>query len=406
MINFRMLKATDPIIWYCLIFLLITSFSAIFSVNYAWGTAQAFQLLGKQFGALIIGVIGMAIFAYFDYRHLKLLAIPLYLIMMVLLVYVLFRGSVVSGASRWIHLGFFSFQPSEITKLVVILALAAYFDQTKEKAKILPALIIACIPFLLIFKQPDLGTALVIVAISLGMLVWNKTSPVLLVTIATPIFSLIIRPNLYLWLVYILVLWGILYFSRLDFVDLLLVMAINIGVGIAFPLIWGMLREYQRMRIVAFINPGIDPHGLGYHTMQSLVAVGSGGIFGRGFLHGSQTQLHFIPEQHSDFIFSSIAEEFGMIGAGLVIFALITLIRRAYIIADESADYFGGILVCGAATMLGFHAFLSIGMVLGVMPVVGIPLPFVSFGGTALIVDMILIGIIQNVAMRRQKLIF
>ena len=406
MINLRMLKATDNVIWACTAFLITVSFLSIFSVIYSNGLLVAFQFLQRQFGALIIGLIGMALFAYMDYHHLKKIAFPLYLIILLLLVYVLIKGNVVSGAARWISFGPISFQPSEITKLTVILSLATYFNWMKDRARILPAAVIAGIPFLLIFKQPDLGTALVIIAISLGMLVWNKTSPIMLIMVATPIFSLLLRPNIYVWISYLLVLWVILYFSRVKLLDLIIIMGINIGIGIAFPIIWGMLREYQKMRIIAFVNPGIDPHGSGYHTLQSLVAVGAGGLFGRGFLHGSQTQLRFIPEQHSDFIYSAVAEEFGLIGAGLVLFALITLIRRAFKIADESSDYFGGILVAGAAVMLGFHTFVSIGMVLGVMPVVGIPLPFVSFGGTALIINMILVGIIQNVAMRREKLIF
>lgn len=409
MINFRMLKVSDHVIWWTMFFLVIAGFAMIFSATFKASLLPNYDVLSyvkRQFSAFIIGLIGLSIFAYLDYRHLKKIAWPLYAIVLFLLVFVLFKGSTVSGAQRWIDLGLFSFQPSEITKLVVILALAAYFDKMKEKASIIMSLLIAGLPFILIFKQPDLGTALVILAIVLGMLVWNKTSPIMLAMVSTPVLSLILRPNLYLWIAYIIILWGLLYFSRVNTFDLCIIMGISIGVGIAFPIIWGMLKEYQRVRIISFINPGIDPQGAGYHTLQSIIAVGAGGFFGRGFLHGTQTQLHFIPEQHSDFIYSAVAEEFGFIGAMLVIIALVAMIRKMFLIADDAPDYFGSILTAGVAVMLMFHTLVSVGMVLGVMPVVGIPLPFVSFGGTSLIVNMILIGIVQSVTMRRQKLIF
>lgn len=408
MISLRMLKVSDHVVWGCAFFLILVGFLALFSTTFggAKGGLEALQYVNRQFGALMIGLIGMAFFAYLDYRHLKKIAIPLYILVVLLLIYVLFRGSAASGAQRWLSIGPFSFQPSELTKLTVILALAAYFDRARDRARVLPVMLIAGIPFILIFKQPDLGTALVILAISLGMLIWNKTSPVMLAMVITPFLSLLLLHNFYLWLFYLFVLWFFLYFSRVTLLDILIIMGLNIGVGIAFPLIWGMLKEYQRTRIIAFVNPGIDPYGAGYHTLQSLIAVGAGGLIGRGFLHGSQTQLHFIPEQHSDFIYSAIAEEFGLIGAVLVLVALVTLIRRAFLIADSADDFFGGVLVAGGAVMLMFHVLVSVGMVLGVMPVVGIPLPFISFGGTSLIVNMILLGIIQNVAMRRQKLIF
>ena len=183
-------------------------------------------------------------------------------------------------------------------------------------------------------------------------------------------------------------------------------MALNIGVGIAMPFIWGLLKEYQKMRIISFINPNLDPHGAGYHTLQSILAVGSRGIFGKGFLHGTQTQLHFIPEQHSDFIFSVVTEEFGFIGSAIILYTGYILINRIIAISEQARDYFGKALSIGIATMLVFPFIASAGMVLGVMPVVGIPFPFMSFGGTALIVDLILIGIVQSIAMHRRGLVF
>jgi len=183
-------------------------------------------------------------------------------------------------------------------------------------------------------------------------------------------------------------------------------MGINIGVGIVFPIFWGMLKEYQKLRLVAFLNPGLDPFGAGYHTLQSKIAIGAGGLFGAGFMHGTQTQLQFIPVQHSDFIFSAIGEEFGLIGTVMVLSLLVLIVFKAIRIADATDDYFAGILALGIAMMLGFHTFVNIGMTLGLLPVVGIPLPFISYGGTALIVSLTCIGLLQNIAMRNHKILF
>jgi rod shape determining protein RodA len=196
------------------------------------------------------------------------------------------------------------------------------------------------------------------------------------VILITPFISLVLYKFFYIWLIYLFFLWLILYFSREKALAIVLIVLLNVGVGVGFPYMWDMLKDYQKMRIVAFLNPNIDPQGMGYHTLQSKIAVGAGGIFGRGYLRGSQTQLHFIPEQHSDFVFSAVAEEFGFLGVMLVMGVVLFLIWR------------------------------FIGMTLGLLPVVGIPFPFLSFGGTSLVMNMTAIGIIQSIAMRRRKIIF
>ena len=265
MINFRMLKLSDNIIWICMFFLILTSFLAIFSVTRQNPETRYDSLyyFMKQFGALIVGFICMAFFAYLDYNHLKKFAIPLYVGMLFLLAFVLFHGSTVSGAQRWISLGPLSFQPSEITKLVVIITLATFFDVRKGKSNVIPALLIAGVPFLLIFKQPDLGTALVIIAIALGMLIWDKTSPIMITMVLTPIVSLMCRPNIYLWIAYILILWGLLYFSRVNLTDLLIIMGINIGVGIfLLESFTSDLFSYKAVKYVYKLVPAIKPAAL------------------------------------------------------------------------------------------------------------------------------------------------
>jgi len=269
MMNFRLLKVSDRTLWICFIVLSIIGFLAILSSTYNMelkAQGDPFIFVKRHLLAFLIGLAGMSCAMYFDYKVLKTLAIPLYIAMLLFLFLGEFIGVTAQGAQRWLSLGPISFQPSEISKLILIISLAAYFSIQKEKVKILPAFFLAGIPFILIFRQPDLGTSLVLVVIAVGMLIWSKASPTLLAMIFTPLLSLVLRANLYVWIGYILILWLLLYLSRVKLWDMILILSINIGIGIAFPILWGMLKEYQRMRIISFFNPGVDPQGMGYHT--------------------------------------------------------------------------------------------------------------------------------------------
>ncbi|KAF0133133.1 MAG: rod shape-determining protein RodA [Candidatus Saganbacteria bacterium] len=409
MINFRMLRVADRSLFYSVCVLLLISILMIASTTYfseLKAGKDAFLFIKKQLGSITVGFILMGIFSFIDYKRLKDFAPFLFVLTILLLLAGHFLGVSSMGAQRWIMLGPFSFQPSEIAKIVMIITLAAYFDKIKEKSSIIISLLITALPFLIVFKQPDLGTSIIIAALTLGMLIYTKNSPILVVMIFTPLLSVLFRQNIYLWLLYLLVLWAFLYFSRVEIFDMAMIMAINLAVGIALSIFWGMMKEYQRMRILTFLNPGLDPRGMGYHTLQSMIAVGAGGIFGKGLFHGTQTQLQFIPIQHSDFIFSAIGEEFGLIGSVIVLSLFFNIIWRAIVISQEAEDFFGSLLAVGIAVLIGFHAFVNIGMTIGLLPVVGIPLPFVSYGGTSLIVNMAAIGILESIAMRRQRLIF
>jgi len=412
MINFRMLRLSDAAIWAAAGALLFIGFLAIFSASYmmqAKAGTEPLLLVTRQFLALLVALSGLAFFCYLDYRHLQKAAPFLYLLVVGLLVAVLLAGSGASGAQRWFQLGFFSFQPSEVAKLVLIIALAAFLGRGKEfrsgwEAPALLALV--GLPFLLIFKQPDLGTALVLFAILLGMLAAADSAPLLLLLLVTPVLSILLRPLLFLWLLYLFSVALALFLTRARTFDWLAVLGLNIGVGVALPFLWGTLKSYQRLRIVAFLNPGADPLGAGYHTLQSKIAIGSGGLLGKGFLRGSQTQLQFIPEQFSDFIFSVVGEEFGLLGALLVLALFGLLIWRGLVIAGAARDRFGKLLAYGIVTMLLFHCGANIGMALGILPVVGIPLPLLSYGGTSLFMNLCALGILQSISMRRQKLLF
>jgi rod shape determining protein RodA len=404
-----MLKLSDILLWIIPLLLVSTGLLMILSTTFnsaVRADTDPFLYVKKQSVSAVIGIICMFGFSLLNYKNLKQIAPALYVFMLVLLSVVLFVGKATLGAQRWIMLGPLSFQPSEFAKILLIISLAAFYSNNKENINIFKTMAIVVVPFLLIFKQPDLGTSLVFIAISLGMLIWGKASSSLIILIFSPILTIIFRQNLVHWIIYLLVLWGVLYFSRIKYNELLLIMGINIAIGIAAPILWGLLKPYQQMRLLSFINPAADPKGMGYHTMQSKIAIGAGGLVGKGFMQGTQTQLQFVPIQNSDFIFSAIAEEFGFLGSIFIIMAFIMLIWRIFKVAENANDFFGSMLAAGCGAMIFFHFFVSIGMNLGVLPVVGIPLPFVSFGGSSLIVNMILIGIVQGIAMRRQKLIF
>lgn len=412
MINFRMLKVSDLRVWGAVGTLVILGLLAVFSTTFRLQVrlgGDPFSYLSRQFISLMLAFFGLAIFSYLDYRHLKKAAPFIYCLIVLLLVLVLFAGSSAQGAQRWFALGPLSFQPSEFSKLGLILALAAFFSERKKVHNIWEAFslfMLVGIPFFLIFKQPDLGTALVFAAILLGILAASESSPRLLIMLVAPVLSLLLRPLLFIWLGYLLALAIYLFLTQSSFWDWLMIFGTSLVVGLAFPLIWGMLKTYQQQRIVAFLNPAADPYGAGYHTLQSKIAIGSGGLFGKGFLRGTQTQLQFIPEQHSDFIFSAIGEEFGLWGSILTVGSFAVIVWRSLIAAIQSDDNFGKYLASGIAVMIGFHVFANIGMALGILPVVGIPLPFMSYGGSSLFVNLCAIGVIQSIVMRQHKILF
>jgi len=412
MINFRMLKLSDWYIWTAVGGLILIGFISIFSATYGMQIrlgGDPFIYIKRQFVSLLIAALGLIFFAYLDYKNLKKIAPYLYGITLLLLVVILFAASGAQGAQRWFQLGPFSFQPSEISKFTIIISLASFLAYRKKVNNVLEAaylLFLVGAPAFLIFRQPDLGTALVFLVILAGMLTASEASPRLLILLITPFISIILRPLIVLWLIYILVIVLALFLTRAAFWDWVLILGLNIAVGIAVPFIWGMLKAYQRARILAFLNPAADPYGAGYHSLQSKIAIGSGGLLGKGFLRGTQTQLQFIPEQHSDFIFSVVGEEFGLLGAMLVLSFFAILVWRMVVIAAQARDWFGSLLANGMAVMTGFHVLANIGMAVGLLPVVGIPLPFVSFGGTSLLMNLMAVGVLQSIAMRRQKIIF
>ncbi|GBR77527.1 rod shape-determining protein RodA [Candidatus Termititenax dinenymphae] len=371
--------------------------------------------LKRQIISLLIALILFFLLTTLDFRKFRPIAEVLFGVAIFLLIVVLNMGHTAYGAQRWINLFGFTFQPSELVKPAMIFMLAKFFEQRQGKLDtildILPGFILVGVPFFLIYKQPDLGSAIVLVVIFFLMAYWAGMKFSRLFMLTSPLLSIL---ALYVLPFYPLLSWGIylslilaaLYLMHFPLLDSAIYFGLNFFSGLFSSFFWNSLSLYQRNRILSFINPDIDPlaRGLRYHTVKSVIAVGSGGFFGKGLFHGSLTNLQYIPQQHTDFIFSVIGEEFGFLGAGIVVLLLFYLLSRIYTAATQTTDDFGRYLSVGILGLLGFQVIINISMNIGLSPVVGLPLPFTSYGGTALIVSWVALGLVQSVAIHRQTI--
>jgi len=321
-------------------------------------------LLQRQTTRLAIAFFAMLIVAQVPPHILKMFAPWLFLVGTLLLLGVLFVGDMGKGAQRWLDLGFFRFQPSELLKLATPMAVAWYLAERRlppSTKHILFATIFIAIPTVLIAKQPDLGTAILIASSGLAVLFLAGTS------------------------------WKII------------MGVITAGAGLA-PVLWSFMKDYQKQRVLTFLNPEEDPLGTGYHIIQSKIAIGSGGVYGKGWMHGSQARLEFLPESSTDFIFAVFSEEFGLIGcAGLLTIYLVIFIRSIYI-AIQAQDTFSRLLAGSLSLTFFIYLFVNVGMVTGILPVVGVPLPLVSYGGTSMVTLLIGFGILMSIHTHRKLL--
>ena len=320
-------------------------------------------LFFKQALWFCIGLLAMVIAFLFNYKILDRWAQPIYFVCILLLIAVLFFGKYVAGSRRWLIIGPLSFQPSELVKIAVILSLAHYYSKDAKTRgftlrELIRPLMITLLPVILIGMQPDLGTAGLLVLIAASITVFVKI-------------------------------------ERRSFIYLIASGALLV------PLIWFFLREYQKKRILVFLDPDRDPLGAGYHIIQSKIAIGSGMLSGKGFLKGTQNALSFLPEEHTDFIFSVLAEEWGFLGSVTLVFLFLVLIFWGLAVAHGCREPFGTIVAVGITGMIFWQVFINIGMSMGLMPVVGVPLPFVSYGGSSVLTTAIGIGLLLNVSMRR-----
>lgn len=323
------------------------------------------------------------------------------------LLLVLFFGKTGLGATRWLKLGFLRFQPSELAKFASLLALARflsnkYVDVNRIRDFAI-AMLIVFLPFVLVLRQPDLGTSLVFLVMILPVLYWAGLKPGNLFLIVMPVVVLLSSFNFYTFLAAMLILTLFLFWKRRNILLKVLAFVGNVSIGIVTPIIWQHLKPYQQQRIKIFWKPEADPLGAGYQIIQSKVAIGSGGLFGKGFLHGSQTQLRFLPEQHTDFIFAVIGEEFGFVGVMIGILLFAVFLMRCVKIASLTKNPFNSIVGIGVSTIVGFQMAVNIGMTVGLLPVTGLPLPFISYGGSAMLINLLMVGVLLNIYRNRFK---
>ena len=387
--------------WLILSVIVILIFLGILAINSATveTTTESFQNnFQRQIIWSIIGIFLLFSVSMLNFRWIYAVAYLLLLggVLFLLLTYV----PAISGSSRrWIWLGGLTVQPSEFMKIFLIIGLARLLTDNiknlkKAKGLILPFFITAFVT-LIVLRQPDLGTAMVFPAILFPMLYWAGVPTMTLFIIIAPLISLISAFNLISFVLWLGALLLLLWFSRKSLRFIVIMFVINVSVGLVTPLTWNNLKPYQQQRILTYVNRQLDPRGSGYQVLQSKVAIGSGGIYGKGLGDGTQTQLKFLPERHTDFIISLIGEELGFIGVSVVLVLFMLLLFRMINIASNTKNLFESLILLGGAAMLVFQVFINIGMTTGIVPVTGLPLPFIGYGGSSLIALMLLMGIVQ-----------
>jgi rod shape determining protein RodA len=407
--GFSLERQSDNFIDWRLILIVLVLLSAglisLYSATHASNMQDSFT---RQLVSLSIGLAGALILTFIPKNLLRNLSVVFYGVSVLLLILVLLIGDEVYGTKGWLRFGGLSLQPAEFAKFGVIVMLAFFLSSKGTEITNIRdfsiASLIVLLPFSLIFLQPDHGTSSVLLAIFLGILFWTGFNKFLLYFVISLPFIVIFSLK-GIWFMVI----GISFFSiaALFFNSKWLAKGIVIGtfltIGYLSPLIYNGLLDHQKARIETFLNPGSDPRGQGYNVIQSMMAVGSGGVGGKGFLQGTQTQLSYIPMQWTDFIFSVPTEEFGFLGGVTIIVFFGFLLLRALKIANDADDKFYSIASFGVLSVLLFHAIINIGMVMGLVPVMGIPLPFLSYGGTSIIVNMAFIGFLLNAYRNHHK---
>jgi len=342
--------------------LAVASVATLYSITSISGKSY---LAINQIIFFAIGALIYIIFAALNYQNLRSYSWYLYFGGLILLIAVFFFGQKILGSRRWIELGFTQIQPSEIMKFILLVFSASFFMPSGKirAARIVLYLTAVAIPIILIVLQPDLGTALTLMALALSVLIAAKIPKIFFIFLA-------------------------------------------VALVLISPVVWFKLKPYQKQRVVSFIDPAADPLGSGYNVTQSKIAVGSGGLYGKGFGGATQSQLQFLPIAYIDFVFSGWAEATGFVGSVLMVVAFTVLVWRLFSIASASRDRFGLIFCIGAGGMIFFQVFVNIGMNIGVMPVTGIPLPFISSGGTSILTSAAILGVAQSIYLRRKSLSF
>jgi rod shape determining protein RodA len=386
----RLLTRLDGTLLLAVLALCALGLTMVWSATRAVESASAMApspLALKQALSMLIGLVAFALTIRFDYEKIARWHMPIYAAALVLLVAVLVVGRAPTGAVSWIAIGGFRLQPSEFAKIAVMLSLSVFLsrriDAVGQPRVVLLSLLIPAVPVGLVLIQPDLGTALVMIAI------WF--SALYLAGAKAPHLGAVLAAGLVLFVL----MWNL---DRLPLE--------RVPRPLAKIVAKAALKDYQKRRLTIFLNPQADPLGAGYHIIQSRVAVGSGEVVGRGLFHGTQSRLRFIPERHTDFIFSVLGEELGFVGSVAMVALFLLIFWRGLRIAMRARDCLGTLIAAGAISMLVFHMAVNTGMSVNIMPITGLPLPFVSYGGSNLLASFIAFGLLQNVHMRRDRVIF
>ena len=387
------------------ILLLFIGLISVYSATYDARASEIFfkQLTFAGVGALV--VIGISLFPY---RLLQTISVPAWLFSLLLLVVVLLLGRTVSGSTSWFNLGAFRIQPSEFAKITTVLALASYLSRSDISLRTPRGLLIAAgivlAPVALIMMQPDFGTAVIYGGMSFAVIYWAGASRFTLLAIVAPAAAAMAALfGTTPFLIVVAVMGALIYLTKEHRLVAAVVFSVMVLVGISVQFIYDGMKPYQQKRIDTFLDPGADPLGAGYNILQSKVAIGSGGVFGKGYLHGSQTQLNFIPEQWTDFIFCVPGEEFGFVGAATVLLLFAILLLRGVTLASKVKSKYASFVAIGITATIATHVFINIGMALGLFPVIGVPLPFLSYGGSSLLSDAAMVGILMNLYTNRKE---
>ena len=357
----QFIRDTDYFTLFCTLMLLALGVSTVLSSALKSGLGEVSPYFLRQVAWVAIGLVVMLVVALFDYRFLTRYAYHFYAMTILFLVVVLFLGREVHGAQRWFRFFGVGIQPSEVAKIAALFVLGRYLDQVREQIRevryVIGAVILAGIPAGLIVLQPDLGTSLVLVVLTCAMLLAANAR----------------RRHL-----------GLMGAA---------------GLAVS-PLMWAFLKDYQKARLLSFMNPNLDPLGASYQVIQSKIAIGAGGLTGTGFLAGTQSKLNFLPEQHTDFIFSVFAEQWGLAGSVILVSLYMGLLLQALKTAESARDFIGSMLAVGVVTIIAFQVLVNLLMTVGLMPVTGIPLPLMSYGGSNLLTIMAFIGLLLSIKRR------
>lgn len=378
---------------------------SVYSATYDAGASVIFY---RQLLWMTLGILGMLIVMLTPFRSIQLLSYVFYGLSIIALIGVLVAGKMVAGSKSWFGVRGLGLQPSEFAKAATVLALAAFLSgrhvNVNRLKDISIAVALVLVPVMLILLEPDLGTTVIFFGILLLVMYWAGASNFLLLTVLAPtaaaIASLFGTTPFALVVLFSLVTLLILRENR--FVSSI-VFSLTVLVGVSVQFIFGKLAPHQQKRILTFMNPDADPLGAGYNVLQSKIAIGSGGLFGKGYLHGTQTQLNFIPAQWTDFIYCVPSEEFGFIGAFLILFLLTVLLYRGVQIAGMVKSRYASLVAIGVVASFAVHTIINIGMSMGMVPVIGVPLPFISYGGSNLITNMLMIGLLLNMYANRKE---